>query len=143
LTILRKRESFRAAFSGFAVEAVSQFTEQDVVRLLDDAGIVRHRGKISSTINNAKRCRDLHDSGETLSELVWSYQPAASSRPPRITRQWLSENPTSPESSALSKELKRRGWSFVGPTTMYAFMQSTGIVDDHQAACHVRPVSGR
>ena len=143
LTILRKREAFRTAFAEFDVEAVSRFTKRDVSRLLRDVGIVRHQGKITSTINNAQRCCDLYDADETLDQLVWSHQPPASSRPRRITRQWLSENPKSPESLALSKDLKRRGWSFVGPTTMYAFMQSVGIVDDHQAACHVRAELGR
>jgi DNA-3-methyladenine glycosylase I len=143
LTILRKRDAFREAFVEFDVEVVARFTERDITRLLDDAGIVRHRGKITSTVNNARRCCELQDAGETLNDLVWGYVPPTASRPRRITRQWLSENPTSAESVALSKDLKRRGWSFVGPTTMYAFMQSVGVVDDHQAACHVRNASGR
>ena len=138
LTILRKREGFREAFAGFDVEAVSGFGDRDVERLLGNTGIVRHRGKITSTINNARACVALYDAGETLDDLVWGFTPAPGSRPRRITREWLSRHPTSAESTALSKELKRRGWSFVGPTTMYAFMQSVGIVDDHQAACHVR-----
>ena len=143
LTILRKRDAFRSAFAGFEVEDVAAFGDGDVRRLLDDAGIVRHRGKITSTINNARRCLDLYQSGESLDELVWAFEPAARTRPRRITREWLMQHPTSAESTALSKELKRRGWTFVGPTTMYAFMQSVGIVDDHQAACHVRAEVGR
>ena len=142
LTILRKREAFRLGFANFDIEAVASFDERDIERLLQDAGIVRHRGKISSTINNAQRCAELHAAGETLDHLVWSYSPAARSRPKAVTRKWLMEHPTSAESTALSKDLKRRGWSFVGPTTIYAFMQSVGIVDDHQRACHVRTGSG-
>ena len=138
LTILRKRENFRAAFAGFEVETVASFGDADVARLLQDAGIVRHRGKIESTINNARRCAELHDGGETLVNLVWGFVPEPASRPATITRQWLMDHPQTPESAALSKALKRRGWSFVGPTTMYAFMQSVGVVDDHQASCHVR-----
>jgi DNA-3-methyladenine glycosylase I len=143
LTILRKRDAFRTAFADFDVVAIARFTERDIARLLADAGIVRHRGKIASTINNAQRCCDLQDAGETLNDVVWGHQPPPKSRPKRVTRKWLSEHPTVPESAALSKELKRRGWTFVGPTTMYAFMQSVGIVDDHQAACHVRDARGR
>jgi len=141
LTILRKREAFRSAFAGFDVRTVAVFDDDDVERLVQDAGIVRHRGKIASTINNAQRCLELHDAGESLSDLVWRYEPPARTRPKRMTRHWLMDHPTCPESTALSKELKRRGWSFVGPTTMYAFMQSVGIVNDHQAACHVRTAS--
>jgi DNA-3-methyladenine glycosylase I len=138
LTILRKREGFREAFAAFDVERVARYTERDIKKLLSNAAIVRHRGKIVSTINNAQQCVALHDAGESLDSLVWQFQPPAKTRPRRITHQWLSEHPYSPESTALSRDLKRRGWSFVGPTTMYAFMQSVGIVDDHQAACHVR-----
>lgn len=136
LTILRKRENFRAAFAGFDVDAVAAFGESDVDRLLADAGIVRHRGKIESTISNARRCAELQAAGGTLDEVVWRFAPDPATRPQAITRQWLMENPKTTESTALSKELKRSGWSFVGPTTMYAFMQSVGVVDDHQAACH-------
>ena len=142
LTILRKREAFRSAFAHFDVSAVAEFDESDIERLLTDAGIVRHRGKISSTINNARQCLAMQRAGTTLAELVWSFEPPKKSRPRRVTRAWMMENPVSAESTALSKDLKRRGWSFVGPTTMYAFMQSVGIVDDHQAACHVRQETG-
>ena len=136
LTILRKRENFRAAFAGFDVDVVAGFDESDVERLLQNAGIVRHRRKIESTINNARRCADLHASSETLDGLVWGFAPDPSTRPQLMTRQWLTDNPKTAESTALSLELKRRGWSFVGPTTMYAFMQSVGVVNDHQAGCH-------
>jgi DNA-3-methyladenine glycosylase I len=138
LTILRKREAFREAFSGFDIETVARYTDRDIDRLLGNAAIVRHQGKISSTINNAQRCRELWDSGQSLDALAWGYSPAPASRPRRVTREWLMEHPISPESTAFSKDLKRSGWSFVGPTTVYAFMQSVGIVDDHQASCHVR-----
>jgi DNA-3-methyladenine glycosylase I len=143
LTILRKRENFRAAFCEFDVDAIASFGEAEVERLLQDAGIVRHRGKIESTINNARRCLELRDGGESLANLVWGFAPEPEARPETVTRQWLMEHPQTAESAGLSKELKRRGWSFVGPTTMYAFMQSVGVVDDHQAPCHVRTaVSG-
>jgi len=143
LTILRKRENFRAAFAGFAVEAVASFGDADIERLLQDAGIVRHRGKIESTINNARRCIALLGGDETLTEVVWGFAPEPRSRPAGITKQWVMGHPQTPESAALSKELKRRGWSFVGPTTMYAFMQSVGVVNDHQASCHVRTAGSR
>jgi DNA-3-methyladenine glycosylase I len=143
LTILRKRDNFRSAFAAFDVNEVAGFGDRDVARLLQDAGIVRHRGKIESTINNAQRCLELYDAGETLSDLVWGFAPDPDSRPPTVTRQWLMDNPQTPESKALSRELKRRGWSFVGPTTMYAFLQSVGVVDDHQAGCHVGTASSR
>ncbi len=143
LTILRKRENFRAAFAGFDVEAVASFGDADIERLLQDAGIVRHRGKIESTINNARRCITLLGGDETLTEVVWGFAPEPRSRPAVITQQWVMGHPQTPESAALSKELKRRGWSFVGPTTMYAFMQSVGVVNDHQASCHVRTAGSR
>lgn len=143
LTILRKRENFRAAFAGFAISQVAEFDGRDVERLLNDAGIVRHRGKIESTVNNANRCLELHESGQTLTDLVWGFAPEPRSRPTTVTKEWLMNHPKTPESAALSKELKHRGWSFVGPTTMYAFMQSVGVVDDHQAQCHVRTGASR
>jgi DNA-3-methyladenine glycosylase I len=135
LTILRKRENFRAAFAGFDIDAVARFGERDVTRLLADAGIVRHRGKIEAAIANARAARSLHEAGESLAELVWSHAPSARRRAPRT----LSEvPPTTPESTALSKELKRRGFRFVGPTTAYAAMQACGVVNDHLAGCWVR-----
>ena len=143
LTILRKRESFRTAFSGFDLEAVARFGSADVQRLLADAGIVRHRGKIESTVNNARRACDLVDERGSLAAFFWGFEPAPASRPRRVTRQWLMTAATSAESVALSKELKRRGWTFVGPTTAYAFMQAMGLVDDHQHACSARPAAVR
>ena len=135
LTILRKRENFRSAFSGFEMERVASFDDADVSRLLADAGIVRHRGKIESTINNARRCLELVAERGSLDsfvrEFVASEKEGDRSTPPGI--------PThTPSSTRLSKELKRRGWSFVGPTTMYAFMQSVGIVNDHVEGCFRR-----
>jgi DNA-3-methyladenine glycosylase I len=138
LTILRKRENFRRAFAGFDIERVARFSARDVTRLLKDAGIVRHRGKIESTINNARRCGELIDECGSLSDFVWQYQPSPNSRPKQITWDVLKTMATTPESIALSKELRRRGWSFVGPTTMYAFMQAMGLVNDHLQGCHYR-----
>jgi DNA-3-methyladenine glycosylase I len=135
LTILRKRESFRAAFANFDIETVAGFGERDVKRLLADAGIVRHRGKIEAAIANAKAAAELHANGESLAELVWSHAPAGRRRAPRT----LDDLPAhTPESTALAKELKRRGFRFVGPTTAYATMQACGIVNDHLAGCWAR-----
>src|SRR5207253_542669 len=135
LTILRKRESFRAAFAGFDPDAVARFGERDVTRLLGDAGIVRHRGKIEAAIANARATVALRETGTPLHELVWSHRPE-----PRPAVASLSELPaTTPESVALSKLLKKHGFRFVGPTTVYAAMQACGIVNDHIAGCHVRP----
>jgi DNA-3-methyladenine glycosylase I len=138
LTILRKRDSFRAAFAGFDFEQVARFSDADVARLLADPSIVRHRGKIESTVNNARRACDLVDERGSLAAFFWGFEPAAPARPRRVTRDWLATAARTPESAALSKELKRRGWSFVGPTTAYAFMQAMGLVNDHQYACGVR-----
>ena len=138
LTILRKREAFRHAFAGFDFDAVARFGTKDVERLLLDAGIVRHRGKIESTVNNARRARELVGEHGSLAAFVWGFEPDAAARPPRLTRAALSALSSSPESKALSKELKRRGWSFVGPTTVYAFMQAMGLVNDHLEGCWVR-----
>ena len=138
LTILNKREAFRAVFANFEAERVAHFGEQDVARLLADAGIVRHRGKIESTINNARRVLELRQEFGSLAIYAWRFEPAASSRPRRLTLQALKAMTRSPESVALSKDLKRRGWSFVGPTTVYAFMQAMGLVNDHVEGCHVR-----
>ncbi len=130
LTILRKRESFRAAFAGFDFTAVAAYDDHDVDRLLGDAGIVRHRGKITSTINNAHRAIELVDEYGSLAKYFW---PHASFGPsPEVLAS------TTSESVALAKDLKRRGWSFVGPTTVYAFMQAMGLVNDHHAGCWVR-----
>jgi DNA-3-methyladenine glycosylase I len=137
LTILRKREAFRKAFDGFSISAVAAYGEDDVRRLLADAGIVRNRAKIHAAIANARAATAL-DPG--LDALVWSFAPAGRSRP-APTR--LAEIPaTTPESVALAKDLKRRGFRFVGPTTAYATMQACGLVDDHLAGCHARASSG-
>lgn len=138
LTILRKREGFRSAFVGFDFSQVASFDDDDVARLLKDASIVRHEAKIRSVISNARHLCTLLDGGDDLSELLWRYCPEPRSRPLVVTRAWLEATSTTPESVALAKELKRRGWTFVGPTTMYALMQAVGMVNDHQDLCHVR-----
>lgn len=133
ITILRKREAFRAAFDGFDVDTVADYGEPDVERLLGDAGIVRHRGKIEATVDLARLSQQLRDEGSSLSELVWSFAPEP--RPGPLGA--LTDIPAhTPESTALSKALKARGARFVGPTIVYAFMQSAGIVDDHLTGCH-------
>jgi DNA-3-methyladenine glycosylase I len=134
LTILRKRENFRAAFAGFEPDVVARFGEGDVERLLQDAGIVRHRGKIEATIANARATLELRGGGTPLHELFWSHAPPP--RPaPHTTADWQA---TTPESTALSKLLRRHGFRFVGPTTVHAAMQACGVVNDHLATCHVR-----
>jgi DNA-3-methyladenine glycosylase I len=143
LTILRKRENFRVAFADFDVDAVARFTSRDVRRLLNDSGIVRHRGKIESTINNARRARELRDECGSLASYFWRWQPDAAARPARMTKRALMQLATTPASIALSKDLKKRGWSFVGPTTVYAFMQAMGLVNDHIEGCFRRAQVGR
>ncbi len=138
LTILNKRESFRAAFDNFEAERVARYTARDVERLLGDAGIVRHRGKIESTINNARRVLELRAEFGSLAAWAWGYEPPPAARPKRMTLAALKAMTTSPASVAMSKDLKKRGWSFVGPTTVYAFMQAMGLVNDHLEGCHVR-----
>ena len=138
LTILRKRDNFRAAFAGFDFHQVARFGDDDIARCLAEAGIIRHRGKIVSTINNARRAVDLQAEFGSLSRYFWSYEPDASERPPRMDYATLKANPTSPTSIRLSKDLKKRGWSFVGPTTVYAFMQAMGLVNDHIEGCCCR-----
>jgi DNA-3-methyladenine glycosylase I len=138
LTILRKREAFRRAFLGFDFRRVARFGGRDVERLLGDAGIVRHRGKIESTVNNARRALAVVEELGSLAGLFWRYEPAPGARPRRMTRAALMKRTTCPEAKALAKELKRRGWTFVGPTTVYAFMQAMGLVNDHVEGCHVR-----
>jgi DNA-3-methyladenine glycosylase I len=138
LTILNKRENFRAAFAHFDAEQVARFGSTDIERLLADPGIVRHRGKIESTINNAKRVLALRAEFGSLCAYAWRFEPAPASRPARMTWEALKAIATTPESVAMSKDLKKRGWSFVGPTTMYAFMQAMGLVNDHVEGCHVR-----
>jgi DNA-3-methyladenine glycosylase I len=127
-TILAKRENFRAAFAGFDFRKVARFGEKDIARLLADPGIVRHRGKIEAAINNARRCRELVAEEGSLAAFVWRFEPKEERAKPQ-TRS------TSPASEALSKELKKRGWKFVGPTTVYAFMQAMGLINDHAEGC--------
>lgn len=143
LTILRKRDAFRRAFAGFAPEKVARFGARDVARLLADPGIVRHRGKIESAIRNARLACALQDEAGSLAAFLWRYEPAPASRPRRLTWATLRKMSTTPESIALSKELRRRGWTFVGPTTLYAFMQAVGIVNDHLDGCAFRPAAER
>ena len=139
LTILRKRENFRAAFAGFAFDRVALFDDDDIARCVADAGIVRHRGKIVSTINNARRAVDMKAEFGSLAHYFWSFEPTAQERPATMDYATLSANPTTPTSIKLSKDLKKRGWSFVGPTTVYAFMQAMGLVNDHIEGCMCRP----
>ena len=136
LTILRKRENFRAAFDGFEIERVAAYRMREVDRLLGDAGIIRNRRKIEATITNAKAARDLHAGGETLDELIWGFAADADSRPAPRGRGDVPA--TTPESAAMAKELKRRGFVFVGPTTAYATMQAAGLVNDHLVGCAFR-----
>jgi len=138
LTILKKRESFRAAFRSFDFDAVARFGARDVARLLKDAGIVRHRGKIESTINNARRARELAAETGSLAAFFWSFEPAPADRPRRLTWPALLTMAKTPASAALGRALKARGWTFVGPTTAYAFMQAMGLVNDHVEGCAVR-----
>jgi len=138
LTILRKREAFRRAFADFDISRVARFGARDIARLLGDAGIVRHRGKIESAINNARRAEALVDEFGSLAAYIWRWEPDAKSRPRRLTRAALMDLAVTPESKALSKDLKGRGWTFVGPTTIYAFMQAVGLVNDHIDGCASR-----
>jgi DNA-3-methyladenine glycosylase I len=138
LTILKKRENFRAGFAGFDIDKVAAFDEPDIDRLLADAGIVRHRGKIVSTINNARRAQALRDEFGSLAAYFWSFEPRPEDRPTDYSWDSLRQQATSPESVRLSKDLKKRGFSFVGPTTCYAFMQAMGMVNDHMEGCHCR-----
>lgn len=141
ITILRKREAFRAAFANFEMAKVARFGARDVTRLLADAGIVRHRGKIESTINNAKRALELVDEHGSLAAYAWSFEPPPAERPRVMTLAALRAMPKTATSTRLSKDLKRRGWSFVGPTTVYAFMQAMGLVNDHLDGCVIRPLA--
>lgn len=131
-TILNKREGFRAAFDHFQIERVAAYDDHDVARLLGDARIVRHRGKIEAVINNARRASELIDAEGSLAAFVWSFEPDPASLPAPQTVS------VSPESTALAKELKRRGLRFVGPTTVYAFLQAMGLVNDHTLDCSAR-----
>ena len=138
LTILRKRDNFRKAFKDFDPAVVAKFGARDVQRLLKDAGIVRHRGKIESTINNAKRALELIEERGSLAAYFWSWEPDPKSRPKTMSREVLMTMPTTEQSAAMSKDLKKRGWTYVGPTTCYAFMQAMGLVNDHVSECYVR-----
>lgn len=138
LTILRKRENFRAAFAGFDIASVAAFKARDVKRLLGDVGIIRHRGKIESTINNAKRALLLQEEFKSLARFYWAYEPGPEHRPKTIDLATLRTLNQTEISTQLSKDLKKRGFSFVGPTTAYAFMQAMGLVNDHIHGCHVR-----
>ena len=140
LTILRKRENFRRAFDSFDFERIARYRSSKVDKLLGDAGIVRHRAKIESVLNNAKRARELVDEFGSLATYVWSWEADPTTRPERLDRAALSELTASPESKAMAKDLRKRGWSFVGPTTVYAFMQSMGLVNDHLEGCATREV---
>ena len=137
-TILNKRENFRKGFANFEIAKVAKFGPKQVEKLLGDAGIVRHRGKIESTINNARRAKELIAECGSLAAYFWRFEPSPANRPNKLTHAELMKMATSPESLALSKDLKKRGWSFVGPTTIYAFMQAMGLVNDHQEACAIR-----
>jgi DNA-3-methyladenine glycosylase I len=138
LTILRKRENFRAAFAGFDFEKVALFDDSDIQRCLADPGIVRHRGKIVSTINNARRAIELRQEFGSLARYFWSFEPGHNDRPKVVDRATVMANPTTPTSVLISKNLKKRGWTFVGPTTVYAFMQAMGLVNDHIEGCFCR-----
>jgi DNA-3-methyladenine glycosylase I len=129
-TILAKRDNFRAAFHDFDFDRIARFTRRDVERLLKDDGIVRHRGKIEAVINNAQRARELVKQEGSLAAFIWRYEPARSAKPQAAS--------TSAESIALSKALKKQGWKFVGPTTVYAFMQAMGLINDHAEDCVIR-----
>ncbi|MGK7862493.1 DNA-3-methyladenine glycosylase I [Falsiroseomonas sp. E2-1-a4] len=135
-TILAKRENFRAAFDNFEIDRIARYTEADVARLLADAGIVRHRGKIEAVINNARRAQELVAREGSLAAYVWRHEPDAASLPPHGAA-------TSAASITLSKDLKRRGWAFVGPTTLHAFMQAMGLINDHAEGCAFRAQAAR
>ncbi len=132
-TILSKRENFRAGFAGFDFNVVANFGAQDVARLMADAGIIRHRGKIEAAINNAARAVEMVEREGSLARFFWQYEPQTPPEPQTAS--------TCPESVALSKELKKRGWKFVGPTTAFAFMQAMGLVNDHAIGCHCRALA--
>ncbi len=139
LTILRKRENFRAAFAGFDFDKVAAFGDDDIARCLADAGIVRHRGKIVSTINNARRAQEMREEFGSIARYFWNNEPPAAERPAVMDFETLIANPSTPTSKRISKDLKKRGWTFVGPTTVYAFMQAMGLVNDHLAGCFCQP----
>jgi DNA-3-methyladenine glycosylase I len=138
LTILRKREGFRRAFADFDPELVAGYGEREIEQLLDDAAIVRHRGKIEAAINNARRLLELLETEGSLLSYVRGFEPSDADRPAEITHAWLMQQGHTDASRRLAKDLKRRGWAFVGPTTVYAFMQAMGLVNDHLTGCDSR-----
>lgn len=140
ITILRKRENFRAGFAGFDFEKVAKFTQNDIERLVQDAGIIRHRGKITSTINNANRALEMREEFGSLAAYFWKWEPTADQRPKVCDYANLKTLGKTEISTAISKDLKKRGWSFVGPTTVYAFMQAMGMVNDHLEGCCCRDI---
>jgi DNA-3-methyladenine glycosylase I len=143
ITILRKRDNFRNAFANFDIQKVARFGQRDVNRLLKDEGIIRHRGKIESTINNARHALELIDEFGSLAKYIWQFAPDRKSLPKTLDRATLCANTTTADSIAMSKDLKKRGWSFVGPTTVYAFMQAMGLVNDHVTGCVIRPKAAK
>lgn len=140
LTILRKRDAFRKAFANFDIEKVSKFNKDDIERLVNDKAIVRHRGKIKSTINNAQRALEMQREFGSLAKYFWDQEPTKEERPARCDWDSLRSFTTTDRSAAISKDLKKRGWSFVGPTTIYSFMQAMGMVNDHIEGCHHRDI---
>jgi DNA-3-methyladenine glycosylase I len=138
LTILRKRENFRAAFAGFDIAKIARFNQRTVERLMGDAGIVRNRAKIEATINNARRCIELIEDEGSLAAYVWSFEPDPGSRPSTLDWTTLAALGPSPQATAMSKDLKKRGWAFVGPTTLYSMMESVGLVNDHMTTCDAK-----
>ncbi|EAU41938.1 probable dna-3-methyladenine glycosylase i protein [Fulvimarina pelagi HTCC2506] len=138
LTILKKRKAFREVFHGFEIGRVAAMGEDDVERLVGDARIIRHRGKITAAISNARATEALIAREGSLAAFLWAFEPEADERPDRVTLNWMRDNPVTPASVRLSKALRKEGFRFVGPTTCYAFMQSMGFVNDHMPGCHVR-----
>ncbi|NND91708.1 MAG: DNA-3-methyladenine glycosylase I [Granulosicoccus sp.] len=137
-TILQRRDEFRRAFDEFDMHRIAMYDHAEIDRLMQDKGIIRNRRKILSVINNARRALELQEQSVSLSGFCWSFEPSPESRPARVTRAWLRQNPASGESAALAGALKLRGWTYVGPVTMYALMQALGIVNDHVDGCHCR-----
>ena len=140
ITILRKRENFRKAFAGFDIPTVAKFGEKEIEELVQDAGIIRHRGKIKSVINNANRALEMQEEFGSLAIYFWAQEPDESERPKVCDYETLRTLGKTERSTAISKDLKKRGWSFVGPTTVYAFMQAMGMVNDHLEGCYHRQV---
>ena len=138
LTILRKRENFRAAFDGFDFRRIAAYGEPDIERLLGNAGIIRHRGKIEATVNNARRAIELVEETGSLAAYFWRYETPPEDRPARLDRAAVAALAQTDMSKALGRDLKKRGWKFVGPTTCYAFMQAMGLVNDHLEGCAFR-----